>query len=119
MPESYWMEADWTHNLRVADNYVDVSFGGILVGLIRSNDLGSGEYLNHGQITITNNTVTNANYAPILVTSAKDVVVGGNTIQDCLCGKPNVGQGFRCDMHEPAIALIGYDPEGELVDRPW
>lgn len=95
MPESYWMEADWSQNVRITDNYVDAMYGGILLGLIRNGDLGSGEFLNHGQITITNNTVVNANYAPILVTSAKDVVIGGNTIKNCMCGPPSIGAAFR------------------------
>jgi hypothetical protein len=95
MPEAYWMEADWTHNLTVTNNYMDTPFGGILLGLVRPNDLGSGQFLNHGQVTISNNTIENTNYAPLLLTSAQDVVVGNNTIRDCMCGPVPVGQGFR------------------------
>jgi hypothetical protein len=94
MPEACWMEADWSQNLRIADNYVQAGYGGIFVGLIRSSDLGSGQYLNHDGITITGNTIVDSAYAPILVTSAKGVVVGGNTIKNCLCRLPPPGQGF-------------------------
>ena len=88
------MESDWARNLRIADNYVQASYGGIFVGLIRRSDLGSGQYLMHDGITITGNTVVDAAYAPILVTSAKGVVIGGNTVKNCLCRLPGPGQGF-------------------------
>ena len=42
------------------------------------------------------NTVINASYAPVLVTSAHDVIIGNNTIRDCLCESPSYGQGFKC-----------------------
>lgn len=95
MPEASWMESDWSRNLRIADNYVQAAYGGIFVGLIRRGDLGSGQYLNHDGIEIAGNTIVDALYAPILVTSSKDVVIGGNTIRDCLCGPPPPGQGFK------------------------
>lgn len=47
------MEADWSRNVHIRDNYVEASYGGIFAGLIRQRDLGSGEYLNHKDIMIT------------------------------------------------------------------
>lgn len=47
------MEADWSRNVQITDNYVEASYGGILAGFIRSRDLGSGQYLNHKDISIT------------------------------------------------------------------
>ena len=51
MPESFWLEADWSHDVRIANNYIDGPYGGILVGLIRLNEMGSGLYLNHRSAT--------------------------------------------------------------------
>ncbi len=52
-------------------------------------------------ITILNNTLANNNYAPIIVTSAVNVTVGNNTIQDALCELPSIGQGYRSALLHP------------------
>ena len=96
MPDLSWLEADWVQDLVIANNTVDASYGGIFVGLIRGNDMGSGRYPNHANVSITGNTIVNASAVPLLVTSAHDVIIGGNTVQDCLCAPPNYGQGTRC-----------------------
>lgn len=98
MPDISWLEADWVQDLEITNNTVDATYGGIFVGLIRPNDMGSGRYLNHANVSILGNTIINASYAPVLVTSAHDLVVGGNTIQNCLCSPPNFGQGMRRAM---------------------
>ena len=46
-------------------------------------------------ITILNNTLSDINYAPIIVTSAVSVTIGNNTIQDALCQSPSIGQGYK------------------------
>ena len=51
MPESFWLEADWSQDVRIANNLIDGPYGGILVGLIRLNEMGSGLYLNHRSAT--------------------------------------------------------------------
>ena len=48
-------------------------------------------------IIILGNTLANNNYAPIIVTSAVNVTVGNNVIQNALCGMPSIGQGYRWD----------------------
>ncbi len=96
MPETAWQEADWVSNLNISNNTVDANFGGIFVGLIRPNNLGSGQFLNHANVSILGNTVANASYAPIMITSTQGVVIGNNTIRDCLCQPPPYGQGFTC-----------------------
>lgn len=98
MPESFWSEAGWSQNVLIANNYIEGPYGGILVGLIRQNEMGSGQYMNHRNITISNNTFANNNYAPIIITSAQNVTVGNNTIQDALCLFPSIGQGHRCAL---------------------
>ncbi len=47
MPEYFWAEADWSHDVRIANNYIEGPYGGILVGLIRLYEQGSGQFLNH------------------------------------------------------------------------
>ena len=47
MPESFWLEAGWSYDVRIANNYIEGPYGGILVGLMRLNEMGSGLYLNH------------------------------------------------------------------------
>lgn len=47
MPEWFWLEADWSHDLRIANNYIEGPYGGILVGLLRLYEKGSGEFQNH------------------------------------------------------------------------
>ena len=51
MPESFWLEADWSHDVRIANNYIEGPYGGILVGLMMLNEMGSGLYLNHRSAT--------------------------------------------------------------------
>ena len=46
-------------------------------------------------ITVVNNMLANVNYAPIIITSAINVTVGNNTIQNALCQNPSIGQGNR------------------------
>ena len=110
MPETAWQEADWVENLSISGNLVDANFGGILVGLIRSNDLGSGQYPNHANVSILGNMVVNASYAPIMVTSTQGVVIGNNTIKDCLCRPPPYGQGFTCVQYflSQALRVFGF-----------
>ena len=96
MPETAWQEASWVNNLKISENMVDSNFGGIFVGLIRPNNLGSGQFLNHANVSILGNLVVNASYAPIMVTSTEGVIIGNNTIKDCLCQPPPYGQGFTC-----------------------
>ena len=62
MPESFWLEADWSYDVRIANNHIDGPYGGILVGLIMLNDMGSGLYLNHRSATWAHLCVTA--YAP-------------------------------------------------------
>ena len=47
MPESYWLEANWAQNVQIINNYIEGPYGGILVGLIRLYEQGSGLFLNH------------------------------------------------------------------------
>ena len=47
MPEYFWAEADWSHDVRIANNYIEGPYGGILVGLIRLFEQGSGQFMNH------------------------------------------------------------------------
>ena len=54
-------------------------------------------------ITILNNTLANNNYAPIIVTSAVNVTVGNNTIQDALCALPSIRQGYRAALLQPSL----------------
>ena len=51
MPESFWLEAGWSYDVRIANNYIEGPYGGILVGLMRLNEMGSGLYLNHRSAT--------------------------------------------------------------------
>ena len=53
MPDVAWLEADWVHDLAITGNTVDARYGGIFVGLLRPNSLGSGAYLNHANVSIT------------------------------------------------------------------
>ena len=46
-------------------------------------------------ITVVDNTLVNVNYAPIIITSAMNVTVGNNTIQNALCQMPSIGQGNK------------------------
>lgn len=71
MPEVSWQEADWVQDLTISGNLINTTFGGIFVGLVAGNDMGPGQFLGHRNISILNNTIANANYAPILVTSAQ------------------------------------------------
>lgn len=58
---------------------------------------------------MVDNTLVNVNYAPIIITSAINVTVGNNTIQDALCQMPSIGQGYKyahltrthCTHHYP------------------
>ncbi len=47
MPESYWLEANWAQNVQIINNYIEGPYGGILVGLLRLYEQGSGVFLNH------------------------------------------------------------------------
>ena len=54
-------------------------------------------------ITILSNTLANVNYAPIIVTSAVSVTIGNNTIQDAMCKKPSIGQGYKSVTFLPCL----------------
>ena len=53
MPDISWLEADWVQDLTITGNTVVARYGGIFVGLLRPNNLGSGTFLNHANISIT------------------------------------------------------------------
>ena len=71
MPESFWLEADWSHDVRIANNYIEGPYGGILVGLMRLNGMGSGLYLNHrsatGACQTVHRTCTLGQYVPAVL----------------------------------------------------
>ena len=64
-------------------------------------------------ITILGNTLANNNYAPIIVTSAVNVTVGDNLIQNALCEMPSIGQGYRWNSL-CLLAMSGLNPKSRL-----
>ena len=58
---------------------------------MRGGDYMPGIWPNHRDVTITNNTIKNAAYAPLLVTSATNVVISDNRVVNAMCYPSVVG----------------------------
>lgn len=84
-PELYWREADFAHNLLLANNTIIgvgralQGYGGIALGAVDpDNKLAAGP--GHGNITIANNTLIDVGYAPIWLSSAGNVSLENNRV---------------------------------------
>jgi hypothetical protein len=101
-PELWWGEADYAHDLLIANNTVQgvaralQGYGGIVVaavdGLGKRAGAGGGVG-GHGNITLLGNTVGDAGYAPIWLTAAGGVVLVNNTVRNPFPAPPNTPPG--------------------------
>lgn len=87
-------EADFSHEVTIRSNTIDSQIGGILVYFIQNGNYAPGPWPNHHTIEISNNTILNAAYTPVLVTSTTGVAVTGNTVVNALCSAPISGTTF-------------------------
>ncbi|KAK9826470.1 hypothetical protein WJX81_002682 [Elliptochloris bilobata] len=103
-PETYpFVEADFAHQVTIRGNSVTAPFGGIQVIYVRGGDYTPGIWPNHQGILITNNTISDAAYAPLLITSAQGVTISDNRIVNALCYKSVVG------------SALSFVPRGALI----
>jgi hypothetical protein len=96
-------EADFSHEVTIRSNTIDSQIGGILVYFIQNGNYAPGPWPNYHTIEISNNTILNAAYTPVLVTSTTGVAVTGNTVVNALCSAPISGTTF------------GFIPKGALM----
>ena len=73
------------------------------VQYVRGGDYTPGIWPNHRAITIVNNTISNAAYLPVLITSATEVTIVNNRVINALCSAPAVG------------STLAFVPKGALM----
>lgn len=93
-PELYWREASYAHELVVRNNSIDLrssgrqSYGGIALGAVAPGG-GLAVAQGHSAIAILDNTLTQAGYAPIWLSSAGNVTLLRNTLLQPFPAPPN------------------------------
>lgn len=96
-------ESDFAHEVTIRGNTVIAPFSGIQVFYVQNGNYLPGIWPNHHTILIVNNTITDAAYSPLLITSATDVTVTDNHVVNALCTAPAAGSQY------------GFIPKGALM----
>jgi hypothetical protein len=84
-PEYIWVEADFVHNVLVADNVVNSYASGMWLGVDPSLWGTPSLYTNNYNVDFINNTIANCATTPMLITSATQVSVLNTTFKNVLC----------------------------------
>lgn len=84
-PEYIWVEADFVHNVLVANNVINTYSMGIWLGIDPYIFGSPSLYTNNYNVDFVNNTIANTGSMPFLLTSAAQISIFNTTFVNVLC----------------------------------